>query len=52
MIIRRDGGHHECVAWHSSATGCLIPADGWYEWRRNDSGTGKQAYFMIIRMVS
>jgi putative SOS response-associated peptidase YedK len=23
---------------------CLVPADGWYEWR--PSGTGKQAYFM------
>jgi putative SOS response-associated peptidase YedK len=25
---------------------CLVPADGWYEWRRRDDGRGKQAYFM------
>jgi putative SOS response-associated peptidase YedK len=25
----------------------LVPADGWYEWRR--TGTGKQAYFMTPR---
>ncbi|GAB2927614.1 SOS response-associated peptidase [Micromonospora polyrhachis] len=24
---------------------CLVPADGWYEWVRRDSG-GKQAYFL------
>jgi putative SOS response-associated peptidase YedK len=24
---------------------CLVPADGWYEWVRDDAG-GKQAYFM------
>ena len=24
---------------------CLVPADGWYEWRRRPTG-GKQAYFM------
>lgn len=26
---------------------CLVPADGWYEWRRQPSG--KQAYFMTPR---
>jgi putative SOS response-associated peptidase YedK len=26
----------------------LVPADGWYEWRRRDGG-GKQAYFMTPR---
>jgi putative SOS response-associated peptidase YedK len=26
---------------------CLIPADGWYEWRKD--GTGRQAYFMTPR---
>jgi len=25
---------------------CLVPADGWYEWRRTPDGRGKQAYFM------
>jgi putative SOS response-associated peptidase YedK len=25
---------------------CLVPADGWYEWRRREDGRGKQAYFM------
>ncbi len=28
---------------------CLIPADGWYEWRRTPDGRGKQAYFMTPR---
>jgi putative SOS response-associated peptidase YedK len=28
---------------------CLIPADGWYEWRRTPDGRGKQAYFMTAR---
>jgi putative SOS response-associated peptidase YedK len=28
---------------------CLIPADGWYEWRRKESGRGKQAFFMTPR---
>lgn len=27
---------------------CLIPADGWYEWVRQEAG-GKQAYFMTPR---
>lgn len=25
---------------------CLVPADGWYEWRRRPDGPGKQPYFM------
>jgi putative SOS response-associated peptidase YedK len=25
---------------------CLVPADGWYEWRRTPDGRGKQAFFM------
>jgi putative SOS response-associated peptidase YedK len=25
---------------------CLVPADGWYEWRKSDDGT-KQAMFMV-----
>lgn len=25
---------------------CLIPADGWFEWRKRDDAPGKQAYFM------
>lgn len=25
---------------------CLVPADGWYEWRRHTGGPGKQPYFM------
>jgi putative SOS response-associated peptidase YedK len=28
---------------------CLIPADGWYEWRRTPDGRRKQAYFMTPR---
>jgi putative SOS response-associated peptidase YedK len=28
---------------------CLVPADGWYEWRRREDGRGKQAYFMTPR---
>jgi putative SOS response-associated peptidase YedK len=28
---------------------CLIPADGWYEWRRSADGRRKQAYFMTPR---
>ncbi|WP_203916449.1 SOS response-associated peptidase [Rugosimonospora africana] len=28
---------------------CLVPADGWYEWRRTEDGRGKQAYFMTPR---
>jgi putative SOS response-associated peptidase YedK len=29
---------------------CLVPADGWYEWRAPESGRGrKQAYFMTPR---
>jgi putative SOS response-associated peptidase YedK len=28
---------------------CLVPADGWYEWRRTPDGRGKQAYFMTPR---
>ncbi len=28
---------------------CLVPADGWYEWRRHDDGPGKQAYFLTPR---
>jgi putative SOS response-associated peptidase YedK len=28
---------------------CLIPADGWYEWRRTGDGRRKQAYFMTPR---
>jgi putative SOS response-associated peptidase YedK len=27
----------------------LIPADGWYEWRRRGDGRGRQAYFMTPR---
>jgi putative SOS response-associated peptidase YedK len=25
---------------------CLLPADGWYEWRRGDGGGAKQPYFV------
>jgi putative SOS response-associated peptidase YedK len=25
---------------------CLVPADGWYEWRRNEHGPGKQPYYL------
>lgn len=25
---------------------CLVPADGWYEWRRDPEGPGKQPYFL------
>lgn len=25
---------------------CLIPADGWYEWAREENGTGRQPYFI------
>ena len=28
---------------------CLVPADGWYEWRRTPDGRRKQAYFMTAR---
>jgi putative SOS response-associated peptidase YedK len=28
---------------------CLVPADGWYEWRRTPDGRRKQAYFMTPR---
>ncbi len=28
---------------------CLVPADGWYEWRRTEDGRGRQAYFMTPR---
>ncbi|MET7421818.1 SOS response-associated peptidase [Dactylosporangium sp. NPDC005555] len=28
---------------------CLVPADGWFEWKRGDgAGSGKQAYFMTL----
>jgi putative SOS response-associated peptidase YedK len=28
---------------------CLVPADGWYEWRRQPDGQGKQAYYLTLR---
>jgi putative SOS response-associated peptidase YedK len=28
---------------------CLVPADGWYEWRRLSSGGPKQAYYLTSR---
>jgi putative SOS response-associated peptidase YedK len=28
---------------------CLVPADGWYEWRPREDGRGKQAFFMTPR---
>lgn len=28
---------------------CLVPADGWYEWRRQPDGKGKQAYYLTLR---
>jgi putative SOS response-associated peptidase YedK len=27
----------------------LVPADGWYEWRRREDGRGRQAYFLTPR---
>lgn len=34
-----------------AARRCLLPADGWYEWQRRDTGTGrtKQPYFTHYR---
>ncbi len=29
-----------------AARRCLLPADGWYEWRRRTDAAGKQPYFM------
>ena len=28
---------------------CLVPADGWYEWVRDGTGPGKQAYYLTPR---
>ncbi|HKT03189.1 MAG TPA: SOS response-associated peptidase [Rugosimonospora sp.] len=28
---------------------CLVPADGWYEWRPREDGRSKQAFFMTPR---
>jgi putative SOS response-associated peptidase YedK len=28
---------------------CLVPADGWYEWRQRPDGRGKQAYYLTQR---
>lgn len=25
---------------------CIVPADGWYEWKRDPNGPGKQPYYM------
>ncbi len=27
---------------------CLVPADGWYEWRQRPDGQGKQAYYLTL----
>jgi putative SOS response-associated peptidase YedK len=52
---RRINARAETVATASSFARpfrrrrCLIPADGWYEWRRTADGRRKQAYFMTPR---
>jgi putative SOS response-associated peptidase YedK len=52
---RRINARAETVATASSFARafrrrrCLIPADGWYEWRRTSDGRRKQAYFMTPR---
>jgi putative SOS response-associated peptidase YedK len=52
---RRINARAETVASASAFTRpfrrrrCLVPADGWYEWRRTPDGRRKQAYFMTPR---
>ncbi len=52
---RRINARAETVATASSFARpfrrrrCLVPADGWYEWRRTPDGRRKQAYFMTPR---
>jgi len=33
----------------AAARRCLVPADGWFEWKRLDDVAGKQPYFMTPR---